>query len=193
MDSISEQDLVEKCRRGNRRAQRELFELTSDRIFHLLLRMTGSKDDAFDLSQETYLKGFTQIEKFDGRSSIATWFYRIAVNEALQFLRRAETMRINLANSAQEPDNGKCPVEETSVRLDVQAALTGVEPTDRAILLLRYQDGLDYRAISDVVGCAEGTVASRLSRARNRLREILRKSYNVREENDATVHPKGGR
>ena len=108
MSSISEREMVEGCRRGDRQAQRDLYETTSDRVFGLLLRMTGSKDDAFDLSQETYLKAFSQIEKFEGRSSIATWLYRIAVNEALQFLRRAETKRANVANSAQEPAAGTC-------------------------------------------------------------------------------------
>jgi len=188
--SESEHDVVERCRRGSREAQRELFERTSERIYRLLLRMTGSADDASDLTQDTYLKGFAQIEKFDGRASIATWFYRIAVNEALQFLRRAKTLRLKLENSAR--DNVDYPADTTAIQLDVQAALGCVDPAERAILLLRYQDGLDYRAISEVIGCPEGTVASRLSRARDRLRDILRKSYDETEENDATVHPKNG-
>ncbi len=182
--------MVEGCRRGNRKAQRDLFELTSERIFRLLHRMTGSRDDAYDLSQVTYLKGFTQIEKFDGRSSVATWLYRIAVNEALQFLRRAGTIRLNMDRCAKEVDEGDRSHDAIIVQLDVQAALEGVEPADRAILLLRYQDGLDYRTIAEVVECPEGTVASRLSRARDRLREILQKSYDIREESDAGVHPK---
>ncbi len=175
MNSKTEQDIVEECRQGNRQAQRELFELTSDRIFRLLLRMTGNKDDASDLSQETYLKGFTQIAKFDGRSSIATWFYRIAVNEALQFLRRAKTKRLKLESLTE--DQKTCPVDTTAIQLDVHNALAQVDSSDRAILLLRYQDGLDYRTIAEIIDCAEGTVASRLSRARDRLRTILQESY----------------
>ncbi len=188
---MNDKELVEQCRHGEREAQRELFEQTSDRIYRLLLRMTGNRDDAFDLAQEAYLKGFTQLEKFDGRSTIATWFYRIAVNEALQFLRRRKTMRLQLEDSAHSQDNGRCPSDTTMVRLDVRAALAEVEPSNRAILLLRYQNGLDYRTIADILGCAEGTVASRLGRARDRLRGILRESYGLREETDAGVHPKG--
>ncbi len=193
MSRFSEQDMIEGCRRGDPEAQRNLFEHTSGNVFRLLFRMTGSKDDAFDLSQETYLKGFAQIEKFEGRSSIATWLYRIAVNEALQFLRRAETARLKLEKCAKGSNNGKCPIETTNVRLDVQAALARVDASDRAVLLLRYQDGLDYRAIADILGSAEGTVASRLNRARDRLRENLRKSYGLREESDPVVHPKSSR
>ena len=190
---MDEKALVERCRRGDREAQRDLFEQTSDRIYRLLLRMTGNRDDAFDLAQQTYVKGLTQIETFDGRSSIGTWFYRIAVNEALQFLRRRKTMRRKLERAAPSRDNGVSEAETTIVRLDIRAALADVDPSDRAILLLRYQDGLDYRAMAEVVGCAEGTVASRLSRARDRLRDILRKSYDWQEETDAGVHPRSSR
>jgi len=70
---------------------------------------------------------------------------------------------------------------------------TALEPSDRAILPLRYQEGLDYRAIAEVLECAEGTVASRLNRVRDRLRENLRKRYDLREESDPTVHPKSSR
>ncbi len=181
--------MIAGCRRGDRQARRDLFELTSERIFRLLHRMTGSRDDASDLSQETFLKAFAQIEKFDGRSSVATWLYRIAVNEALQFFRRAKTARSG--NEASTHASGDCPADTATIRIDVQAALTEVDALDRAILLLRYQDGLDYREIAEVVGCAEGTVGSRLSRARDRLREILREGYDLREETVAHRHPKG--
>ena len=188
-ESVTEKGLVEGCRRRDRHAQRALFEQTSARIVRLLHRMTGNQDDASDLAQETYFKAFDRIEEFDGRSSITTWLYRIAVNEALQFLRRGRTTRRilgELTPSVAAP----CPEEATAVRMDVRAALAAVDPPDRAILLLRYEEGLDYRAIAEVIGCANGTVASRLSRARDRLREILRESYGCREETDAGVHPK---
>ncbi len=191
MKSVTEQDMVEGCRRGDREAQRELFEHTSDRVFRLLVRLTGSMDDAYDLSQDTYLKGFAQIDKFDGHASVATWLYKIAVNEALQFLRRAKSTRLKLQGAALELDTN--PVDTTAVRLDVQAALAVTDPSDRAFLVLRYQDRLDYRTIAEIVGCPEGTVASRLSRARDRLRKILQKSYDSREENNPALHPRGSR
>ena len=149
------------------------------------------QDDAFDLAQETYLRGFTQIDQFDGRSSVATWLYRIAVNEALQFLRRTKTMRIKLQELAAQRSSG-CGDEEAGARLDVEAALKALSETDRAVLLLRYQEGLDYRAIADVVGCAEGTVASRLNRARERMRGVLQESYGHSEATDVEVHPNSG-
>ena len=173
---VNKKDLIDRCRAGERDAQRELYEHTSTPIYRLLLRMTGDPDYAADLTQETYVKGLRGLDRFDGRSEIATWFYSIAVNQALQFRRRKSTLALKMEKLAptqptEEQDPG------TDVRLDVQAAMAELALEDRAILLLRYHEELDYRGIAEVLECAEGTVASRLNRARERLREILRKSY----------------
>jgi hypothetical protein len=84
---VTPEELVEACRRGDPDAQRALYDATCDRVYRLLLRMTRNSQDAFDLAQETYLKAFTRIGQFDAAASVTTWLYRIAVNEALQFLR----------------------------------------------------------------------------------------------------------
>ena len=173
---VNDRDLIERCRAGEREAQRQLFEQTSGRIYRLLLRMTGNPDDASDLTQETYVKGLQRLEQFDGRSAITSWFYRIAMNEALQFRRRQSVGTVKLhALASTRPTEAHGPA--TDLRLDLEVALAELPSDDRALLLLRYQEELDYRGIADVFECAEGTVASRLSRARDRLREILRKSY----------------
>ncbi len=187
---MTEHDLVERCREGNREAQRELYDRTSGRVYRLLLKMTANPDDAFDLAQETYLKAFTRIGQFDGRSSVATWLYRVAVNEALQFLRRAGQTRLKLQEIVPD-DRTESDMEQSSVRFDVYDARALLPPRDQAMVAVGYQEGLDYRAIADVVGCAAGTVASRLSRARQGLREILRKSYVPGEEGDHGKHPNG--
>lgn len=187
MADMTEAELVQRCRNREREAQRELYARTSERIYRLLVRMTGSRDAAFDLAQDTYLRAFTHIDQFDGRASLATWLYRIATTQALQYLRRARRARLN-----QDGTPAERPAELTgdpsTTRLDVREALAGLEPVDRAMLLLRYQEGLDYRAIAQVADCAEGTVASRLNRARARLRERLGSSYVPREESNAVEH-----
>ncbi len=175
-ECVNKRNLIERCRLGEREAQRELYEQTSGRIFRLLLRMTGNPEDASDLTQNTYVKGLQRLDQFDGRSAIASWFYRIAINEALQFRRQSGTGRLKLQELAPtRPSQAHPPA--TDVRLDIEEALVGLSPDDRALLLLRYQEGLDYRGIAEVLECAEGTVASRLNRARERLRGILQESY----------------
>lgn len=173
---VNENDLIQKCRAGERDAQRELFAQTSGRIYRLLLRMTGNPDDASDLTQETYVKGLGRLDQFDGRCAIASWLYRIALNEALQHRRRKGIERTKLqALALQRTTETHEPT--TELRLDLEDALIELPSDDRTVLLLRYQEALDYRGMAEVLECAEGTVASRLNRARERLRAILRKSY----------------
>lgn len=184
---MNERDLVERCRRGERDAQRELYERTSERIYGLLLKLTHNTEDAFDLTQETYLRAFSRIRQFDGNAAIATWLYRIAVNEGLQFLRDRRTAQRN------EDGFGRlhasvCENGRSDVRMDVDAALAALSPDDRAVLLLRYHEGLDYQTISEVAALPSGTVASRLNRARQRLRELL-PGYESLEETAGGGHP----
>ena len=87
---MTEEELVQRCCDGDRQAESELYARTSRRIYRLLLRMTGSEEAASDLAQETYLRAFARIVDFDARSTIATWLYRIAVNEAPQHRRRQQ-------------------------------------------------------------------------------------------------------
>ena len=197
---MTEQELVERCREGDREAQRELYERTSAHIYRLLLKMTANPDDAIDLAQDTYVKAFARIRQFDGRSSIATWLYRVAVNEALQFFRRNRRMQLKLREVVADARRaiggttaalarGDSEIERSTLRLDVNGALDAVAPTERVMLLLRYQEGLDYRAIAEILGCPTGTVASRLNRARAALREILQKSYGQCEGIGPVEHP----
>ena len=185
---MTETELVQRCCDGDREAQGELYARTSRRIYGLLLRMTGSEEAAADLAQETYLRAFARIKDFDARSTIATWLYRIAVNEALQHLRRLQRERGRLESVLPEVASSGAE-DRHSAQLDVAAALSALSPDDRAVLLLRYQEGLDYRRMATVLDCAEGTVASRLNRARAKLADLLGEGYAVREEKYVGGHP----
>ncbi len=185
--------MVERCRRGNRQAQQEVYSRTSGRIYRLLLNLTGSPEDAFDLAQDTYVRGFSRMARFGGRCSLSTWLYRIAVNEAMQFLRHRRMAKKKM-KSLQVDDRVESEGERSTVKLDVNSALARLEPADRLMLLLRYREGLDYRAIAEVVGCAEGTVGSRLNRASGRLRRQLGDGYAPPEEIASLKHQnRGGR
>ncbi len=182
-----ERDLVEGCRRQDCSAQQQLYDLTSEKIYRLMLRMTRNTDDAFDLTQDAYVRAFTQIDQFDGRSSMATWLYRIAVNQALQFLRRARTGREKL-DVVRQNASASINDQRHITQIDVRGALTTLDPDEQAILLLRYHEGQSYQEIAEVLECAEGTVASRLNRARQAVKDRLSASYGPSEENTASGH-----
>jgi len=203
MGFVTDQELAQRCRNGDRQARRTLYDRTADRIHRLVLRMTRNPDDAFDLAQETYVRAFTRMDQFDGRSSLATWLYRIAVNETLQFLRQRATRERQLRKIAVEqqatprqrgspqsrPVSGRTSEADAVRRLDVQEALARLDETDRIVLLLRYQEGFNYRDLAEVMQCEPGTVASRLNRARGRLAELLAAWDERREESAPVEHP----
>ena len=189
---MSEEELVERCRNGERDAQHELYARTVPRIHRLLLAMTRNEEDALDLTQETYVRAFTRIGQFDGRSSLETWLYRIAVNQALGFLRRAKRERSSAERFSAAQTRRDCPRDGADSGLDLKAALSTLSASDRIILLLRYAQGLDYHAIARVIDCPEGTVASRLNRARQRLRLAMGDAYAGPEETRSGRHPMRG-
>jgi RNA polymerase sigma-70 factor (ECF subfamily) len=189
---MTEAEIHAGCRRGDRQAQQDLYTRTVQRIHRLLVRMTRNADDAAELTQQTYLRAFTRIDQFDGRSALATWLYRIAVTEGLQWLRRNRRDDAPVVTPLVEQAAAGDPAFQArlgDLKLDMNEALYRLDPIDRTMLLLRYDAGEDYRAIAQIVDCAEGTVASRLHRARERLRGLLEASYQPGEENATSVHP----
>lgn len=172
--TMTEDQLVEQCRQGDRDAQRELYALTSDRIYRLLVRMTENPDDGLDLAQETYIRIFEKIHQFDGHSRIATWVYRVAVNEALQFLRRRKREPVPLSGDGEVPGRATHTLAVAiDARLDVEQALSQLPELERTLVILRHFEGLDYAEMARVLEKPEGTIASGLNRARKMLREIL--------------------
>ncbi len=181
----SDRELAAACQRYDRAAQQELYARFADRLYRLLLKLTRRPDDAFDCVQNTFLRAFERIGQFDGRAALSTWLYRIAVNEALLLGRRSAAGRAAQDRAAwQRAGNGQ---PTPGLRLDVAHALGRLSPEDQMVLLLRYDQNLDYRTIGEVLGIPGGTVASRLNRARERLRELL-SAYRT-EERSGPAHP----
>jgi RNA polymerase sigma-70 factor (ECF subfamily) len=137
----------------------------------LAFRLLGDRTRMDDALQETYVKAYRGLPRFRGDSSPGTWLYRIAYNACLDELKRTravvdiETVR----GRAHEGD----PADGLSTRQALARALAELAPEDRAAVLLVDADGFDYRSAADVLGIPEGTIASRLNRARAALRRAL--------------------
>ena len=167
----AERDLIESCLRGDCEAQQSLYEQYSGKIYRLMFRMVGSSH-ADDLTQQVFLCVLRKLDKFHGHSLFSTWLYRVASNEALQFLREShrdleQPIRCELA------DNQSDATDQVDQRELLEFALSRLDPELRAIFLLRESEGLSYYDIALTLDIAEGTVASRLSRARRRMRELI--------------------
>lgn len=174
-ERLTEEELVEGCRRGDPEARRELYVRTADAIYRLLLRMTQEPETAADLTQDTYIRVFQNIDRFEGAASLSTWIYRIAVNEARQHFRRRKRQDEILREELPRPEEVSQGRQETAaLQMDVRAALERLPDEERTLIVLRYFEGLDYARIAQVLGKPAGTVASGLNRARRMLEGHLR-------------------
>jgi RNA polymerase sigma-70 factor (ECF subfamily) len=186
--AAAERGLVELCRRGDAEAFARLVALHEAMVVNLGARLLGDPEEARDLAQDVFLQVYRTLGRFEGRSSLKTWIYRIVVNQARnrqRFWRRRRRDRscpiddMTLADHARaaaaRPD-ADAPFErvaraERARRL--QAALLTLSFEHRAVLLLREVEGLGGEAIAAALNVPEGTVKSRLARARESLRTGL--------------------
>ncbi len=163
--------VVQSAMVGDRSALREVYEATSDRVFRLMVRMVGLQD-ADDLTQQTFVQAFAKLDQFNGESKFETWLYRLATNEALQHLRREKrrrTKELAVEPTADQTDH----VEQDERAAIVRTAFDQLDPELRAIFTLKEEGGLSYQEIAATLGIPEGTVGSRLNRARRELRKLI--------------------
>jgi RNA polymerase sigma-70 factor, ECF subfamily len=137
----------------------------------LAYRLLGDRDRMDDVLQEAYARAFRALPRFRGRSGLATWLYRIVYNTCIDELRRSGARKEISLEEWRERGGRRDDVEQ---RLDLEAALASLSPELRAVVLLVDADELSYEEAAEVLGIPPGTVASRLSRARDTLKGALR-------------------
>ena len=186
----SDGELVERARKGDRDAFRQLVERYQRKIATLALGMLRNREDALDVVQETFTKAFQSLDRFKGDASFYTWTYRIAVNLCIDHQRREAKMPLATLEPREGGDRGTDPVtflvdgaeegdpfqrtRDAEIARGLSAAIAELTPEHRAVILLREVDGLSYEEISRVLDCPKGTVMSRLHYARRQLQERLR-------------------
>lgn len=187
---MDERDLIRAAQKGDQGAFSRLVEANQGKIYSLCYRMTGNSDDAADLTQEAFLNAWRGLSKFGGQSSFSTWLYRLASNACIDFLRREKrrsALSITLEDEDDEdrqadfPDDRWSPereLERKELRQALQDGLAALSPEHREVLLLRETEGLSYQEIAQCLDLEEGTVKSRIARARLALKDYLQKSGN---------------
>ncbi|MFZ0592127.1 MAG: sigma-70 family RNA polymerase sigma factor [Bryobacteraceae bacterium] len=185
---LSEEDarLLRGLRAGIESAYEELLNRYQQPVYSMVYRLLGDQNDACDVVQEVFLKIFRSVNSFKERSSLRTWIYRIAVNEAHNHRRwfsRHRKREVAIEHEDQEhrafdttPDPGPSPFDFTLDRethILVQRALDEVSPVFRTAVVLRDVEGLGYEEIAEILQISLGTVKSRILRGREALRRVL--------------------
>jgi RNA polymerase sigma-70 factor (ECF subfamily) len=177
--------LVERATGGDREARRELFERHRDAAYRVALRVTGRREDALDVVQDSFIRAFERLGEFQHGARFQTWLLRIVTNRALDVLRaRKVRLAISLDGSDDEPGPVAVASEETTrpghalerreLADRLQQALESLPPEQRAVFALYASGGMTYGQIAEAVGVPIGTVMSRLYHARRRLHGLLK-------------------
>jgi RNA polymerase sigma-70 factor (ECF subfamily) len=183
-----DRELVSSCRTGDPGAFARLVRLHEGMVFNLAARLLGDAEEARDVAQEVFLQVFRMLGRFEGRSRLKTWIYRIAVNQChnrRRFWHRRRRDREEALDEGLDPrgarsgsDGGEASPYEEALRQErarrVQEALLQLSFEHRAVLVLREVEGLTCEEVGVALGVPEGTVKSRLSRAREAMRVRLR-------------------
>ena len=170
---------VRLAQQGSRRAFDKIVRLYTPRIFRLLYDMTGSYEDAKDLTQEAFLKAYVNVRSFRGEAKFSTWLYRIAYNVAVDHKRKdGKMVRVDWESREKAGAlKGYDPTDSgvyTGSREAIEAALQKLTPSQRTAVVLNYYHGFQMREIGDILGCSESTARVHLFRALRKLKDELK-------------------
>lgn len=180
--------LVEECRKGDSSAFDELVRRYKDRVYGVVYRFLGNREDALDVSQEVFVRAYRGIDGFRGNAKVYTWLYSIAANLARNRLRDSGRLGRNMGTSLEllnesAPGVADSMVQQTTPRENaitgetqevLQQCLSELPEHYRLAFVLRTVEDLSYDEIAEVMGCPVGTVKSRLNQARQMLRDRLK-------------------
>ena len=182
-EQTTDQALVERYRNGDSAAFDAIVRRYKDRVFNAVYRYLGNREDALEVTQDTFIRAYERLEGFRGDAQLFTWLYRIATNLARNRLRdghrkgrdlgqslEALVEKSNMAAATPTPGSEAMAHETEAV---LQQCLEELPEVYRMTFILRVIEDLDYDAIAAIMDCPRGTVKSRLNQARTLLRKRL--------------------
>ncbi|HXI60222.1 MAG TPA: sigma-70 family RNA polymerase sigma factor [Polyangia bacterium] len=187
--SLAERLLIGRLKARDEQAFNEIVRRYGDKVFSLVYRMIGSRPEAEDIAQEVFVTVFKTIDGFRGESKFSTWLLRIAANQCknrIKYLSRRPAGTASFDDAVDHASEGALPIpaqghidapdvlmEAAEMESLTQAAIAGLEEDHRLLIVLRDVEELSYQEIGEITGLAEGTIKSRLHRARMAIKEHL--------------------
>jgi RNA polymerase sigma-70 factor, ECF subfamily len=186
---LSDQDLVARARKGSEKAYRELLGRYQRPVFSLIFRMVRDRERAEDLAQETFVRVFNNIDRYDDRYKFSSWIFKIANNLTIDSIRRKEVPTVSMDGSrnavtpeqiaattlsiASDDENPEELLEARELGEEIERAIDQLRPDYRTAILLRHVEGRPYEEIAEIMSVPLGTVKTYIHRARHALRESL--------------------
>lgn len=169
-------DIIEKCKKGNRQAQFELYRLYSKAMYNVCLRMVTNEQDAEDLLQNSFVDVFTKLHSFRYQSAIGAWIKRIVINNCINYLKKNRLYIEELDDRHSDTilDRGVSKSDPPSLSVDkVKLAMGHLPEGYRVVFSLYLFEGYDHKEIASILDISEATSKSQYSRAKKKLREII--------------------
>jgi RNA polymerase sigma-70 factor (ECF subfamily) len=180
-DKVAERELIFRAKEGDMEAFECLIRKYQQGIYYLCRRMTGAHQSADDLSQETFIKAYFSLKTFRDEMNFFTWLRRIAVNASLNYLKahkreeplgnRESEVQGNASSTLQELPQAK--LQRNELEQKFKRAVDALPASQKSIFILRFYENLSYKDISEILNLPDGTVMSRLNRARKKLKSLL--------------------
>ena len=186
--------LVLRAKDGDQKAYTALMQRYTDSLYFLALKIVNNKDDAMDLTVETFAKAFENIEKYKPDFAFSTWIFQIATNNCIDFIRKKRLNVVSLQSLAEEYRNDRqlqvisdiLNPEETSIKKEESEKLKNIlehlPQRYRTLIILKYYDEKSYEEISQQLDLPLGTVKAQLSRARELMSNIMNLKKNLRSD-----------
>jgi RNA polymerase sigma factor (sigma-70 family) len=176
--------LVLKAKEGSQKAYADLMQRYKDSIYFMSLKMVNNKEDAMDITVETFAKAFEKLDKYQPEYAFSTWLFRVATNNCIDFLRKKKLNTVSIDNMVDDDDDRPMQIkadtlnpEESSIKKqqseELKLLIESLPPRYRNLLTLRYFDELSYEEIAQQLDLPLGTVKAQLFRAKYLLGNII--------------------
>jgi RNA polymerase sigma-70 factor (ECF subfamily) len=186
---VSDHELVTRAQAGSEKAYRELLDRYQRPVFSIIFRMIRDREQAEDLAQETFVRVFNHIGRYDPRYKFSSWIFKIATNLTIDWIRRKELKTVSIDGSrnavtsdemeataitiVSDDENPEQLLESKELGEEIEQAIGKLRPEYRAAILLRHVEGREYQEIAEIMALPLGTVKTYIHRGRNELRDTL--------------------